>query len=86
MEDFSKDLIAVEELFIAVEISGTDKIVVIQADAILDLSEFNLTPQKTEKFQNILMKLNGKLADSFQKLFPACSVISEIRSQSKESK
>ncbi len=82
MENFSKNLVAVEDLLIAVQISDNDDIVVVQAEAIIDLAEFDLTLQEIEKFRKILRRMNASLAESFQKQFPATSVISEIRSKS----
>ena len=81
MERYLDKLVAVESLLIAVEISESDEVVLVDAEAVLDLTEFNLTPQEVEKFDKILKKINVSLAESFQKRFPATSVISEIRSQ-----
>lgn len=81
MENFSENLVAVEELLIAVQISDND-IVIIQGEAIVDLAEFNLTNQEVEKFRKIFLKINAKLAESFQEQFPASSVISEIKLKS----
>ncbi len=82
MENYSKNLVAVEDLLIAVQVSDGNDIVVVQAEATVDLAEFDLTPQEIKKFSKILRKMNAMLAESFQKQFPATSVISEIRSQS----
>ncbi|MBD2771900.1 hypothetical protein [Iningainema tapete] len=81
MENFSENLVAVEELLIAVQISDND-IVIIQGEAIVDLAEFNLTYQEVEKFRKIFMKINAKLAESFQEKYPASSVLSEIKLKS----
>jgi hypothetical protein len=78
MEISSQNLVAVEDLLIAVQITDTDDVVVVQGEAIVDLAEFNLTPEEVEKFGKILRVINAKLAESFQKQFPATSVISEI--------
>jgi len=77
-----KNLVAVEDLLMAVEISGTDEIVIVQGEAVVDLAEYDLTPQELAKFRQIFQRLNAKLAESFQKQFPASSVVSEIRSKS----
>ena len=79
METSNKNLIAVEDLLIAIEITDSNKLVVVQGEAVVDLAEFNLTPQEIEKFGKILRIMNAKLAESFQKQFPTTSVISEIR-------
>jgi hypothetical protein len=79
MESKNENLIAVEELLIAIEISNTDELVIVQGEARIDLAEFNLTPQEIEKFDKIFKKMNITLAESFQTQFPAVSVISEIR-------
>ena len=81
MERYLEKLVAVESLLIAVEISESDEVVLVDAEAVLDLTEFDLTPQEAEKFNKIFKKMNVSLAESFQKRFPASSVISEIRSQ-----
>ena len=81
MERYLEKLVAVESLLIAVEISEGDEVVLVDAEAVLDLTEFDLTPQEAEKFNKIFKKMNVSLAESFQKRFPASSVISEIRSQ-----
>ncbi len=82
MEISSQNLVAVEDLLIAVHITDTNDVVVVQGEAIVDLAEFNLTPKEVEKFGKILRVINAKLAESFQKQFPATSVISEIRVKS----
>ncbi|NMG18209.1 hypothetical protein [Brasilonema bromeliae] len=82
MKNSPQDLVAVEDLLIAVQITDTDDIVIVQGEAIVDLAEFNLTPQEVDKFEKILKTINGRLAESFQKQFPATSVISEIRKKS----
>ena len=82
MENYSKNLVAVEDLLIAVQVSDGNDIIVIQGEASVDLAEFDLTPEEIKKFSKILRKMNALLAESFQKQFPASSVISEIRSQS----
>ena len=82
MEISSQNLVAVEDLLIAVQIIDTDDIVVVQGEATVDLAQFNLTPEEVEKFGKILRVINAKLAESFQKQFPATSVISEIRVKS----
>ena len=81
MQNFSEDLVAVEQLFLAVQISDLNDVVVVDAEAIIDLRDFNLTPEEIDKFKDIFRKLNSKLAASFQKQYPASSVISEIRSK-----
>ncbi len=81
MQNFSEDLVAVEQLFLAVQISDLNDVVVVDAEAIIDLTEFNLTPEEIDKFKDIFRKLNSKLVASFQKQYPASSVISEIRSK-----
>jgi hypothetical protein len=78
----SDKLVAIEDLLIAVQFSNGTEVELVQGEAIIDLSEFNLTPQEVHKFQQILRKLNSELAKSLQKAHPATSVISEIRSQS----
>ena len=70
-----------KEVLIAVQIIGTDDVVVVQGEATVDLDQFNLTPQEVEKFGKILRVINAKLAESFQTQFPATSVISEIRTK-----
>jgi hypothetical protein len=80
--DNSDKLVAIEDLLIAVEFSKESEVEFVQAEAIIDLSEFDLTPQEVHKFQQILRKLNSELAKSLQKAHPATSVISEIRSKS----
>jgi 5,10-methenyltetrahydromethanopterin hydrogenase len=82
MENFSEDLVAVEELFLAVQIFDSDTIIVVDGKAIVDLAEFHLTPEEIEKFKKIFRKLNHELSVSLQKHHPASSVISEIRSKS----
>lgn len=79
MDNSSKDLVAVEEILIAVEVSDLNDVVILQGQAIVDLAEFELTPQETVKFKKIFEKVNAKLAESLYEQFPATSVISEIR-------
>ncbi|MDP8964788.1 MAG: hypothetical protein M3O33_12560 [Cyanobacteriota bacterium] len=80
--DNSDKLVAIEDLLIAVQFSNESEVELVQGEALIDLSEFNLTPQEVQKFQQILRKLNSELAKSLQKAHPATSVISEIRFQS----
>ena len=82
METSSKNLIAVEDLSIVIEISNSDELIVVQGEAVVDLAKFNLTQQEIEKFDKILRIMSVKLAASFQKQFPTTSVISEIRQKS----
>ena len=86
MDISSKNLVAVEDLLIAIQIAETDEVVVVEAEAVIDLAEYNLTPLEVEKFTKIFRRINFKLAESFQKQFPATSVFSEIRSKSQPSK
>ncbi|MEH1771183.1 MAG: hypothetical protein V7L30_33200 [Nostoc sp.] len=81
MENSSPNLVAVEELLIAVQIPDNNDVVVVGAQAVVDLAPFNLTPQEIQKFQKIFRSMNAKLAESFQEPFTATSVISEIRSK-----
>ena len=81
MQNFSEDLVAVEQLFLAVQISDLNDVVVVDAEAIIDLTEFNLTPEEIDKIKDIFRKLNSKLVASFQEQYPASSVISEILSK-----
>ena len=81
MQNFSEDFVAVEQLFLAVHISDLNDVVVVDAEAIIDLTEFNLTPEEINKIKDIFRKLNSKLVASFQEQYPASSVISEILSK-----
>ncbi len=81
METTLKNLIAVQDVLIGVQTSEHNDFVLVQGEATIDLDEFDLRPQEIEKFGKILKKMNAKLAESFQKQFPATSVISEIRSK-----
>jgi len=58
MDNSSKDLVAVEEILIAVEVSDLNDVVILQGQAIVDLAEFELTPQETVKFKKIFEKVN----------------------------
>ncbi|OKH34389.1 hypothetical protein NIES2101_39085 [Calothrix sp. HK-06] len=78
MKNHSKDLVALEEILLAVQIVNSDNIGIVDVKATLDLDEFDLTPEEVDKFQKIFRRLNNKLAESLQKQHPACSVISEI--------
>ncbi|BAZ16753.1 hypothetical protein NIES4071_86310 [Calothrix sp. NIES-4071] len=69
-------------MFLAIQISGSDDISIVNAKAILDLEEFNLTPEEMQKFKIIFVKLNKQLADSLYEQYPTSSVISEIRPKS----
>jgi hypothetical protein len=82
METSRENLIAVEDLLIAIEICDSNELLIVHGEAIIDLAEFNLTPQEIEKFDQILKIMNIRLAESFQNQFPAASVISEIRRKS----
>ncbi|RCJ26171.1 hypothetical protein A6770_26525 [Nostoc minutum NIES-26] len=82
MDKSSKDVEAVEEIFIAIEVSELNNVVILQGSAIVDLAEFQLTPQETMKFKRIFEKVNTKLAESLYEQFPATSIISEIRVKS----
>lgn len=80
--DDLSNLVAVEDLLIAVQCPNQDDIQIIQAEAAVNLDKFNLTPQEIYKFQLILKELNSELAKSLEEQHPAVSVISEIRSKS----
>ncbi|ACC81819.1 hypothetical protein [Nostoc punctiforme] len=82
MNNVSKDLEALEEIFIAIEVPDLNDVVILQGSAIVDLAEFQLTPQETMKFKKIFEKVNTKLAESLYEQFPASSIISEIRVKS----
>jgi len=79
----SQNLVAAEELLIAVQCSNQSDIEIVKAEAYVNLAKFNLTPQEVQKFQLILKELNAKLAESLQQRCPAVSVFSEVRSKSK---
>ncbi len=77
----SESLIAAEEILIAVQCSNQTDVELIQAEAYVDLTKFDLTPQEFQKFQLILKELNIKLAESLQARCLAASVFSEVRSK-----
>lgn len=79
MENYSKNLIAVVEMLLAVQVPNSEDLVIVEANGVLDLADFNLNPIEIEKFQRIIRKLNFHLAVSLQEQHPASSVISEIR-------
>jgi len=65
MDTSSNNLMAVEDLLIAIHIAETNEIVIVKGEATVDLAKYNLTPQEVEKFNSILKRINFKLAESF---------------------
>jgi hypothetical protein len=78
MED-SNNLAVVENLMIAVRFSNRTTVEVIEAEAKVDLAEFDLTPQEVQKLGTILRRLNDELAESLQKRCSAVSIISALQ-------
>jgi hypothetical protein len=76
----SSNLAVVENIMIAVRFSNRTAVEVVEAEAKVDLSDFELTPPEVQKLKVILKKLNEKLAESLQKRCSAVSIISELRS------
>ncbi len=70
----------VENLMLAVRFSNRVSVEIVEAEAKVDLAEFELTPQELEKLGIIIKKLNNALAESLQKRCSAVSIISELRS------
>ena len=61
MEPASK-LAVVENLLIAVRLSNRSAVEVVEAEAKVDLAEFELTQEEVDKFRTIIKKLNDSLA------------------------
>lgn len=78
MEPASK-LAVVENFLIAVRFSNRSAVEVVEAEAKVDLVEFELTQQETDKFRAIIKRLNESLAESLQKSCSAVSIVSELR-------
>jgi hypothetical protein len=72
-------LAVVENLLIAVRFSNRSAVEVVEAEAKVDLAEFDLTQQEIDKFRTIIKKLNDSLVESLQKRCSAVSIVSELR-------
>jgi hypothetical protein len=83
VKDSSK-LAVVENLMLAVRFSNRVAVEVVEAEAKVDLSEFDLTPQELEKFSTIIKRLNNAMAESLQKSCSAVSIISELRASDRK--
>jgi hypothetical protein len=62
-----------------VRFSNRSAVEVVEAEAKVDLAEFDLTQQEIDKFRTIIKKLNDSLAESLQKRCSAVSIVSELR-------
>ncbi|HEY9666314.1 MAG TPA: hypothetical protein V6C91_05885 [Coleofasciculaceae cyanobacterium] len=78
MEDL-ENLAVVESLMLAVRFSNRAAVEVVQAEAKVNLAEFDLTPQELEKLSTIIKRLNEAMAESLQKRCSAVSIVSELR-------
>jgi hypothetical protein len=72
-------LAVVENLLIAVRLSNRSAVEVVEAEAKVDLAEFELTQEEVDKFRTIIKKLNDSLAESLKKRCSAVSIVSELR-------
>lgn len=78
MED-SNHVAVVESLMLAVRFSNRAAVEVVEAEAKVDLSDFDLTPREIEKLGEIIKVLNKAMADSLQKRCSAVAIVSELR-------
>jgi hypothetical protein len=75
----SNNLLVVENLLIAIRYSNRSAVEVLQAEAKVDLAEFDLTDREIQKLGMIIKKLNYAVAESLQKSCSAVSIVSELR-------
>jgi hypothetical protein len=78
VEDSNK-VAVVENLMLAVRLSNRVSVEIVEAEAKVDLTEFDLTPQELEKLGTIIKRLNNAMAESLQKQCSAVSIVSELR-------
>lgn len=64
---------------LAVRLSNRAAVEVVEAEAKVNLAEFDLTPEELEKFSTIIKRLNDAMAESLQKRCSAVSIVSELR-------
>ncbi len=75
----SGNLAVVENFLIAVRFSNRSAVEVVEAEAKVELAEFEMTPQEVQKLGKIIKRLNASLAESLQKRCSAVSIVSELR-------
>lgn len=75
----SENLAVIEHFLIAVRFSNRAAVEVVEAEAKVDLSEFELTPQEVQKLKAIVKRLNNELAKSLEKSCSAVSITSDLR-------
>jgi hypothetical protein len=75
----SDNLAVIEHFLIAVRFSNRAAVEVVQAEAKVDLAEFELTPQEVQKLRAIVKMLNNELAKSLERSCSAVSITSELR-------
>lgn len=75
----SNNLAVVENFLIAVRFSNRAAVEVVEAEAKVDLTEFELSSHEIQNLEEIIKRLNVELAASLEKSCSAVSITSELR-------
>ncbi len=62
----SKNLFAVEDILVSVDVLSSRNVRLVTARAVVDLAEFNLTEEEVKKFDKILQMLGSRLLEDLE--------------------